>query len=405
MPPDPVRPDAAAETLEPGPRWLADAGQVALAALLALVVLPISWSSVREAGVGSGWTSALLTALVMLHASVFGARRWPIPAYTVAASVMLAFVVAPDLGGPTAAAVGGEFAAVFLPSVFCYFVVLYGVSAHAPRPWPPIALAIGLVGCLVTLVRVWSFTLAGVADWVFQLMVITAALGGTMSAWALGRFRAVRSAWVSEVAARAAADERRRIAREMHDVVAHSLAVVVSHAEAGRLVVVNDPGRASQILETIGGTGRGALEEMRGLLGVLRDGEAPVHAQPGGSELPDLVEAMRATGLPVEFSGALPPGGSPMVALTAYRLVQEALTNVTRHAGPEASARVQLAASNGDCVVEVSNDGGRAAPADPGRGLTGMRERVEAVGGDLACGPTEDGWRVWARLPWGGRDD
>lgn len=404
---DSVSADAAPAIPEPGPgpRWLADVGQVALAALLALILLPIAWSSVREGDVGRTWTGVLLTDLVALHLTVFGARRWPIPAYAVAAVTMLVLVLAPDLGGPTADAVGGEYAPIFLPSSFCFFALLYAVSAHAIRPWPSLALGVGLVGCLMTLVRVWEFSLSGVADWVFQLMLITAAVGGTIAAWALGRFRAVRSAWIGELAERAAADERRRIAREMHDVVAHSLAVVVSHAEAGRLVVARDPDRSPEILGTIADSGREALTEMRGLLGVLRDGAPSANMQPEVDELPALVERMRAAGLPVEYDGALPSGGPPTVALTAYRVVQEALTNVARHAGPEASAKVSVEAGGGDCVVEVRNDGGRAAPATPGRGLAGMRERVEAVGGELECGPAEHGWRVWARLPLGGRDE
>ncbi|SEE66619.1 sensor histidine kinase [Ruania alba] len=388
----------------PGPRWLPDVGQIALAALLALILLPMSWPSVQDAGMGPVWAGLLFTTLSALHLSVAAARRWPVPAYGVAALAMLVLTLAPELGGATAEAAGGAYVPIFLPSSFCFFAVLYAASAHTRRPRPQIALAIGLTGCLVMLVRVWGYTLPGVTEWVFQLMLITAALGGALSAWALGRFRAVRSAWVAELAARAAADERRRIAREMHDVVAHSLAVVVSHAEAGRMVVVRHPEQASAILDTISGTGREALDEMRGLLGVLRDETPSTSSQPGLDELPALVERVREAGLPVEYSGSVPAGGSPTVALTAYRLVQEALTNVARHAGPGASARVRLVASSGQCIVEVSDDGVHSEPAEPGRGLTGMRERVDAVGGELEYGPTEDGWRVWARLPWGGRD-
>ncbi len=401
----------------PGPRWLADAGHAALAALLALILLPISWPSVAEGEVAPGWTGTLLAALLALHLSVFAARRWPVPAYALAVVAMLVLVFAPELAGPTADAAGGEYVPIFLPSSFCYFVVLYAASAYARRPWPTLALAIGLTGCAVTLVRVWGYSMPGVAEWVFQLMLITAALGGTLAAWALGRFRSVRSAWADELADRVAADERRRIAREMHDVVAHSLAVVVSHAEAGRMVVAGHPERAPEILDTIGGAGRAALEEMRGLLGVLRDEAPSTNSAPGVDQLPALVERVRAAGLAVEYTGAVPSGGSPVVSLTAYRVVQEALTNVARHGGPQASARVWLEVSDGYCGVEVVDDAGPPGPAehpaparpagrvDPGRGLAGMRERVDAVGGELQYGPTQDGWRVWARLPWGGRDE
>ena len=386
---------------EPGPRWLGDAGQAALAAVLA-VLLPVGWTSVVDGGVATGWTAVLVVALAALHLAVATARRWPEASYAVGALAMLGLVAGPDLAGPAAVEAGSRYGPVLLPSSLCFFVLLYAVSARGRPPAPGAALAVGLIGCLLTVLRLRGFAAEPLEDWVWSLVLAVATVGGTVAAWALGRFRAVRAAWVAQLAERGAADERRRIAREMHDVVAHSLAVVVGHAEAGRLVVARSPERAADILETIAGTGREALAEMRGLLGVLRDGDAPAGPQPGLHDVPALVARVRRSGLTVTYDaeelGQVPPG----VALTAYRVVQEALTNTARHARG-AAARVSLERGPDALTVTVVDDGadhGVSGPrTTPGRGLTGMRERVEAVGGELETGPTPHGWRVRARMP------
>ncbi|MDQ4114782.1 MAG: sensor histidine kinase [Actinomycetota bacterium] len=381
----------------PGPRWLGDAGQVALAAALALVLLPVGWTSVVEGEVSTAWEIALLVALVALHAAVATARRWPLPSYAAGALAELVLVAAPDLGGPTAEAAGSAYGPVLLPSSLCFFVLLYAVSARDRRPWPGIVLGIGLVGCLLTVVRLSGFDGTGLQGWTWWLMVATATVAATVAAWALGRFRATRAAWIDQLADRAAAEERQRIAREMHDVVAHSLAVVVSHAEAGRMVVGQQPERASGILDTIATTGREALTEMRGLLGVL-GGESSTEPQPGLADIDDLVERMRAAGLTVRLEADEPGQVAPAIGLTAYRVVQEALTNVTRHAGSGAAATVSVTRTARQLTIEVSDDGvGIQRP--PGRGLRGMRERVAAVGGTLETGPSGEGWRVRAMMP------
>lgn len=381
----------------PGPRWLGDAGQVALAGALALVLLPVGWTSVVDGEVSTAWEIALLVALVALHAAVATARRWPLPSYAVGALAELVLVAAPDLSGPTAEAAGSAYGPVLLPSSLCFFVLLYAVSAQDRRPWPGIVLGIGLVGCLLTVVRLSGFDGTGLQGWTWWLMVATATVAATVAAWALGRFRATRAAWIDQLADRAAAEERQRIAREMHDVVAHSLAVVVSHAEAGRMVVGQQPERASGILDTIATTGREALTEMRGLLGVL-GGESSTEPQPGLADIADLVERTRAAGLTVRLEADEPGQVAPAVGLTAYRVVQEALTNVTRHAGSGAVATVSVTRTARHLTIEVSDDGvGIQRP--PGRGLRGMRERVAAVGGTLEAGPSDEGWRVRAMMP------
>jgi signal transduction histidine kinase len=202
--------------------------------------------------------------------------------------------------------------------------------------------------------------------------------------------------------------ERARIARELHDVVAHHLSVMVVQAEAARAVGERDPAAADEALRQIEASGRTGLAEMRRLLEILKsqgeaDGREP---QPGLAQLDDLIEGMRSTGILVEaeVAGAprpLPPG----VDLSAYRIVQEALTNTLKHAGG-ARAHVLVRYDPNAVEVEVVDDGpGPPAAADAngaatGHGLIGMRERMQLFGGELDAGPRPGGgFRVWARLP------
>jgi signal transduction histidine kinase len=392
-------------TASPGPRWLGDAVQAGLAVALGLLLLPVGLTSVLDADAGRAWTSALVVTLVGLHALVAVAHRWPRAVFGLGCLAMLALVAAPDLGGPTAVEAGGEYAPVLLPTSLVFFVLLYAVAAHSAPPWPTIALGAGLVGCLLTVVRLWDtqFVLPVSAMWVWRLFLTSAVLGGTAAAWALGRFRATRIAWVGALADRGAADERRRIAREMHDVVAHSLAVMVAQAEGGRMAVAGRPERASEILESIATSGREALAEMRGLLGVLRDDASPGPPQPTLADLAELVGQVRAAGLRVDLSVIGEPRQlPPLRELAAYRVVQEALTNVVKHAPRDSAATVILTWETAALDVVISNRDDTHPTAEApssGRGLAGMRERLEAVGGSLRAGPVDGGWRVAARIP------
>jgi signal transduction histidine kinase len=212
-----------------------------------------------------------------------------------------------------------------------------------------------------------------------------------------------RNAGLQHQAEQALAGERARIARELHDIVAHHLSVVVLQAAGAQASAKPAP----EALAKIERSGREALTEMRRLLGVLRDpaegeGLAP---QPGVAELAALAEGVRAAGLPVRLAVegdhvALPTA----VDVSAYRIVQEALTNVLKHAGP-ASADVTVGCVDGAVVIEITDDGVGAAVADPsvgGHGLIGMRERAAMFGGDLLAGPQPSGgFAVRARLPLG----
>jgi len=201
------------------------------------------------------------------------------------------------------------------------------------------------------------------------------------------------------------AEERARIARELHDVVAHSVSVMVVQAQAGPRLV-SDPNQTAASFESIEASGREALVELRRLLGILRtdDRELAIGPQPGLASLGGLVEQVRDAGLPVELQiegepSALPPG----VDLSAYRIVQEALTNTLKHAGP-ARAHVVVRYSSSAVELEIVDDG-LGAPAainGSGHGLIGMRERTALYGGRLDAGwRPGGGYAVRARLPLG----
>lgn len=206
----------------------------------------------------------------------------------------------------------------------------------------------------------------------------------------------------------AASDERARIAREMHDVVAHTLSVVVAQADGGRFAGASNPAEAARALETIADVGRSALAEMRSLLGVLRESDAgaAMGPQPSLADVPTLVAAMRDGGLAVSYVTTGTPRTVPIGAgLAVYRIVQEALTNVLKHAGPAVTAFVQLQWEADAVIVTVSDDGrGAAARNDgAGSGVEGMRERTIVFSGTLDAGPKAGGgYLVRARLPLGG---
>lgn len=198
-------------------------------------------------------------------------------------------------------------------------------------------------------------------------------------------------------------EERQRLARELHDVVAHGLSVIVLQAGAARRVAATDPDRAGAALATIEQAGRDALVEMRRLLGVMRAGaESALDPQPGLDALDALIDRLRSAGLRVELRreglGRLPVG----VDLSAYRIVQEALTNAVKHA-PGARIEVALRQDGARLEVEVRDDGAaEPRPTEPpagGHGLLGMRERVALFDGQLEAGPHGAGYRVRATLP------
>jgi signal transduction histidine kinase len=252
-------------------------------------------------------------------------------------------------------------------------------------------------------------------DLIFLSGLIAAALG-------LGLYTGTRRAYLAELrdradrlererdqqAALAVAAERTRIAREMHDIVAHHLTVMITLSEAAIAASASSPERATDVMHSVADTGRRALADTRRLLGVLRQrpGQEPagtLQPVPDLTQLDSLIEQVRSAGLDttLEIHGQAPdvPAG---VQLTVYRLVQEALTNTLKHGGPGARASVRLRYLPGELLVDIDDDGaGAAAPvaASVGGGLLGMRERVHAYGGDVQAGPRgPGGWQVSARL-------
>jgi signal transduction histidine kinase len=294
---------------------------------------------------------------------------------------------------------------------FAAILALYSVGAHCPRPT---ALKAGIVSILVLAVPVLNADEGSTGAW-SRLAFLGGRLAPLAAAWLVGnaiRSRRERVRSIEERAAqlererdtnarRAAAEEQARIAREVHDVVAHNLSVIVVQATAGEAVFESEPERARQALETIGSTGREALVELRRVLGVIRSDEAPTMApQPTLERLDGLLDQVRSTGLDVrlEVDGEKREL-SPALELSAYRIVQEALTNTLRHANAH-HATVKLRYDADGLDVEVADDGLPAESNGEGSGLIGMRERAATFGGHVEAGPAEGGgYRVSARLP------
>jgi signal transduction histidine kinase len=287
-------------------------------------------------------------------------------------------------------------------------IISYALGAYttgAAAAAAPFVLVIGMVAVVM------SFDDQVLTDFVFPT-------GFTLVAWLAGRGLSTRARLTEELheaavraqeahelqVARAAADERRRIAREMHDVVAHSVSVMVVQAGGARRILEHDPGRAVEAAAHIEDVGRAALSEMRRLLGVLHQGddEAGRAPQPTLRELDRLVASSRAAGLPVTLAvegtpEALPPGKD----LAAYRVIQEALTNAIRHAGA-APTSVTVRWQPSWLELEIIDTGGKAMNGKngSGHGLVGMEERVRLYDGSLRTGRVAGGgFEVVARLP------
>jgi signal transduction histidine kinase len=292
------------------------------------------------------------------------------------------------------------------PVEYAALVALYTVAAYARRPLANAAAAVAVVGTVAVFALDWPLS-----D--YEDITVTALLLST--AWLLGENTRSRRERIAQAEARAeqlerarAAEshaavvaERNRIAREMHDVVAHHVSMMVVQAEAGPVVVEHDPARAAASFDAISAAGKQALSEMRRLLGVLKeDRDSPLAPQPGITSIPDLVAGVRAAGLDVHLRmEPLDVDLEPAVDLSAYRLVQEALTNCLRHAGP-ATVHVSVETSDDLLVVDVIDDGAGDSQGQGGHGLVAMRERVSLVGGTLSVGPgPKGGWQVLAELP------
>ncbi|CAM5642546.1 two-component sensor histidine kinase [Streptomyces spiroverticillatus] len=306
---------------------------------------------------------------------------------------------------------------------FAMFIIVYTVAANGARWASRLALGGSLLAATISQLR-WPVDKGDAVAPIAYAVFLTIPF---LLAWVLGDSLRTRRAYFAQLEERASrlerereaqakvavAAERARIARELHDVVAHNVSVMIVQADGAAYVMDSSPDQAKQALETISTTGRQALAEMRRLLGVLRSGEAPESGeyvpQPDVQQIEDLIEQVRTAGLTVDFrvegtARPLPSG----VELTAYRIVQEALTNTRKHGGPDAGASVRLVYFDDGLGLLVEDDGRGAAHelyedggADgQGHGLIGMRERVGMVGGTLDAGPRPGGgFRISALLP------
>lgn len=298
-------------------------------------------------------------------------------------------------------------------SDFALAIALYTLVAYIGRKSALIYSGWLLAGTLL-----WAIFQVGELQAVFFVFMVFVIFGFS---WAMGEFIGARRAYQSEMEQRlklleterdqqakiAVGEERSRIARELHDVVAHAVSVMIVHADGAAYTIRSQPEVAENAVRTIADTGRQALTEMRRLLGVLRseDAETQWAPQPDARGVVELAENTRAAGVPVrlEITGDvddLPVG----VGLSVYRIVQEALTNTIKHAGAGSTALVRLARSQEELRLEVI-DNGFGTPHDVvkvsgGNGLIGMRERAAVLGGEFEAGPNPGGgWRVRASFP------
>jgi signal transduction histidine kinase len=368
----------------------------------------------------------LAFAVLTLGLTTAGARQASVvaaPVFALAMAVPVALRRRFPVGAFAAVVIVGGLQVLTRPrplgSDVAVIAALYTVAAYRPRSISVPALIVCLVGSLVAIL---SWAPSNVVDSTWAFCGVAAVFAGpALLAWLLGDSMQWRRGYyrgLEERAARlererdaqsqiAVAAERARIARELHDVVAHHVSVMVVQADGAAFALKAAPDQAQTALTAISRTGRQALTEMRRLLGVLRsadDDNAELEPQPGVEQLAKLLEQARATGLPVSFAVEGVPRQLPTgAALATYRIVQESLTNARKHGGPTVTAAVTLRFCEEQLAIKVTDDGRRTGAAirgdGQGHGLIGMRERVEIYGGSVSAGPWPGGWRVVATLP------
>ena len=359
---------------------------------------------------GDSETEFWLSAIICM--SLAWRRTRPVPAAAVqAAACLLQLYLVPITG---------------LPADIFVLAMVYSLAAFAPR-WASLAgLGLALIGGVLFLLRYFIILTPEVRLGLDALVAITISVVAVdavvLVSWTFGDLTRTRRLAVQALQDRAhrlevereqerelaAADERSHIAREMHDIVAHSLSVIITQADGARYASADDPDIAPKTLGVIAETGRGSLREMRRLLGVLRgDDAASTRPLPSLADIDELLESVKRGGLEASFSvsgtprRALPTGAE----LTAYRVVQESLTNVLKHAGRDAHARVELQWTPAGLKLTVQDDGIGAASAlhddGAGQGIKGMGERLSLYDGTLDAAPAAGGgFRVEAFIPY-----
>jgi signal transduction histidine kinase len=352
----------------------------------------------------------------MMGAAMLARRRWPLSVMAVVGTAALMQVILfPPKDDP-------------LPYDLAVLIAMYAAVKYGRRMLDAyLAAAVVATGIVIEVVRHPN------NKWFLVLLWYIGVCGGV---WLMAYTMRTRRLYVVGLEERAAtlererehlariavADERAAIARELHDVVAHSLAVMIVQADGGRYAFDAEPEKARDVLATVAATGREALEDMRRMVGVLRgtdnegDSAGPVSLEQdrrrvGLDQLDVLAERARSAGLSVTIAGDGCPVPLPRaVDVTIYRVVQEALTNVLRHAGPGATATVTVNRTPDAVTLSIVDDGGGLGDVDAdttvsgGHGLVGMRERIAVHGGAFHAGPRLDGgWTVTVSLPFSDR--
>ncbi|MEU8701795.1 sensor histidine kinase [Streptomyces sp. NPDC048680] len=377
----------------------------------AVFLLGLSGMTIVAGGVGRGGGERFAVVPVVIGLSVVVALRRRAPEKMLLLAIAMGVVQLVFGVKPTTAN-------------FAMLVITFTVATVGERWASRLALTCSLCAAGLSQLRWPNEEPGGWAQKGFIVVVMTVPF---VLAWVLGDSMRTRRAYFDQLEERnarlerereaqskvAVAAERARIARELHDVVAHNVSVMVVQADGAAYVMDAAPDQARQALETISSTGRQALAEMRRLLGVLRTGDVRESGeyvpQPDVEQIEDLVDQVRQSGLAVDFKIEGTPRPLPSgVELTAYRIVQEALTNTRKHGGPNAGASVRLVYFDDGLGLLVEDDGRGAAHelyedggADgAGHGMIGMRERVGMVGGTLDAGPRPGGgFRISALLP------
>ncbi|MFC0421662.1 sensor histidine kinase [Glutamicibacter ardleyensis] len=348
-------------------------------------------------GVGVGFGLSIAAIAILQSAPLMVRRRYPW-----AATITIAIAHILQL----------FFQGVFLPSQVSVPLMIYTMAIYGKR-WQSFAtLGLGFLGAILATFNIFGPGLAGNDPITFDMVISFVGLSLVVTvAWTFGDLARSRRQTLSALRAHAqrlenerlierelaASDERNHIAREMHDIVAHSLSVIITQADGARYAAAQDPNIAIETLKTVSDAGRSSLREMRRLLGVLRTDEETEHRPlPSLSDIPELVEMAVKSGLEVSYETqgsprrSLPTGAE----LTAYRCVQEAITNVIKHAGPQAKSTVSLHWSNRGLDIKVKDDGACAGKVEidgAGQGLRGLHERVALYDGTSTAGPLPDG--------------
>jgi signal transduction histidine kinase len=395
-PSGPARPGAQIARRGSGLRAFAARRPAVADALFVLVLLLVSTPSLVEDP--SGRPAFVWTLEFAAYVPLIWRRRAPLTVFVaVAAVAFVQWLVVMRLKGA---------------ADFAVLIALYSVAAHSSLRRLLLAGVVTEVGIALAIDQWMPRTLAGKAFVLWSGMCTAAAV--------LGLNRRTRRAYLASLEDRAArlererdqqaqivaGEERARIARDVHDIVTHSLSVMVALTDGVAYALPDSPRRAADAAGKASEIGRQAIAEMRRLLEVLRDGEPADgnrHPQPGLSQLDGLFTEVRAAGLPVEFVvTGRPPAMASGAELAIFRIIQEALTNIRKHTAPGTTAWVRINYTAESVDIEVTDDGRPAGPVaaeHPGHGTTGMRERVAVYGGLLHAGPLPGGgWRVHARF-------